>query len=70
MGNVIGNRIYNTVRGEGENTKERAILLTMRQCREHRRNQPMSTVIRTDYSHLDKKQYSKQEEAVRTMLWP
>lgn len=70
MGNVIGNRIYNVVRGEGENTKERAILLTMRQCREHRRNQPMSTVIRTDYSRLNEEMHDKSRCCIRTMLWP
>lgn len=66
----MAKRIYNTLRGSGENTKERAILLTMKQCREHRRNQPMSTVIRTDYSCLDERIYSKPRHSVRTMLWP
>lgn len=66
----MAKRIYNTLRGSGENTKERAILLTIRQCREHRRNQPMSTVIRTDYSCLDERIYAKSRHSVRTMLWP
>lgn len=67
-------RIYNFLRGSGENTKERGILLTLRQCREHRQKNRISWVIKTDLSKAkadDGIEHNKDEQSsIRTMLWP
>lgn len=65
-------RIYNFLRGSGENTKERGILLTMRQCREHRKRNRISWVIKTDLSKAKTKAECDKESqpVIRTMLWP
>lgn len=66
----MSKRIYNTVRGSGENTKERGILLTMRKCREHRQKNRISWVIKTDISKAKSECDKESESAIRTMLWP
>lgn len=65
----VPKKILNTVRGCGANTTERAAKLTVRQCREHRRANRVSWVIKTDYSVLDDL-HDEVRRAHRTMLWP
>ena len=58
------------VRVSEPSIQQRCAELTARECALKRKISPMSTVIRTDYSHLDKETYAKPRWSTRTMLWP
>lgn len=66
----MSKRIFNTVRGSGENTKERAIQLTMRQCREHRQANRISYCITTRIPSSSEATREVAKSQIRTMLWP
>lgn len=66
----VPKKILNTVRGRGKNTTERAAKLMVSQCREERRANRVSWVIKTkDFSVLEKDD-NRPKRTHRTMLWP
>lgn len=58
------------VRVSEPSIQQRCAELTARECALKRKIRPMSTVIRTDCSRLDKEIYSKPRTSTRTLLWP